>query len=74
MTAITHTGFTATSRADKILAAVAGFFTDFWAGARDGNDIHTRYHALSQLSAADLNRYELARTEVTRAALTGWPH
>jgi hypothetical protein len=74
MTAITFTAKTATTRIDSVFAAVVGACADFCAGARQGRDIETRYHALSRRSAPDLARIGLTRADIARVALTGRPH
>lgn len=40
-------------------------------GAREGQQIAARYHALSQLSTPDLARRGLTRQAIVRTALTG---
>lgn len=50
---------------------IAGWCTRFADGAREGQQIAARYHALSQLSRPDLATRGLTRQTIARAALTG---
>ena len=52
-------------------ARIAAWCTQFAEGAREGQQIAARYHALSQLSRPDLATRGLTRETIARAALTG---
>jgi len=52
-------------------ARIAGWWGQFAAGAREGQQIAARYHEFSQLSGPDLARRGLTRQTIARAALTG---
>ncbi len=57
-------------RAAALIAALAAHCSALAEGCREGRQIATRYHALSQLSGADLARRGLTRQSIARAALT----
>jgi hypothetical protein len=48
---------------------VVEFFTDTFAGLRDGLRISRRYHELAAMTDAELARLGLARKDIARAAV-----
>ena len=74
MTRITATAGSVTTQFDTVFATLIASCAEFCAGARQGRDIETRYHALECRSAPDLAKIGLARTDIARAALTGPRH
>jgi hypothetical protein len=57
--------------ASDVFSRIAAYVCDFAEGAREGQQIATRYHKLSRLSSAELARRGLNRQTIARAALTG---
>ena len=55
-----------------LLSRITAWCTHFAEGVREGQEIAARYHALSQLSTAELARRGLNRQMIARAALTGY--
>jgi hypothetical protein len=74
MTVITAPDGSATSRFDAAFGAFVGFCADFFAGARQGQDIAARYKELSRKSTPELTKLGLTRSEIPRAALKGTQH
>jgi len=72
MTDITYQT-TATGIADQsvLVSRVTAWCAQFVEGAREGQEIAARYHALSRLSTPELARRGLNRQTIARAALTG---
>jgi hypothetical protein len=68
MTAITLATLT---REVPGLAKIGRFFRELGAGIREGREIETRYHALSQLTDAELAERGLKREDVARVAVLG---
>jgi hypothetical protein len=56
-------------RAAALIEALAAHCSALAAGCREGRQIATRYHELSQLSGADLARRGLTRQSIARVAL-----
>jgi len=73
MTRITATAGSVTTHFDTAFATMIAGCAEFFAGARQGRDIETRYHSLECRSGPDLARVGLSRTDIARAALTGAP-
>ena len=48
-------------------------FSEFCAGARDGQQIYDRYRKLSRMSKIELAERGLTRADIYRAALLGRP-
>lgn len=68
----TRTSGTATrGHGTGLLASFTAYCGQFVEGAREGQQIATRYHALSRLSGVDLASRGLTRHTIARAALTG---
>ena len=57
-------------RVATLLEGLAAHCSALAAGCREGRQIATRYHELSQLSGADLARRGITRQSIARAALT----
>ena len=74
MMMITATSGSVTTRFDAFFAAMILNCAEFCAGARQGRDIEQCYHALERSSGPDLAKLGLARTDITRTALTGTRH
>jgi hypothetical protein len=73
MTTTVHAG-TATDRFDAAFSTFIGFCADFFAGARQGQEIAARYNELSRKSSSELAKIGLTRSEIARAALNGTHH
>ena len=72
MTTITVTGHSDTgARQASFLSAIACFFEDIFAGAREGREIEARYHELRRKTPAELARLGLTPADITRAAANG---
>ena len=72
MTAISSHADSATARFDAAFSAFIGFCGDFFAGARQGQEMAQRYRDLSRKSTPELAKLGLTRSEIPRATLTGW--
>ena len=55
-----------------LLSRIAAWCTHFVEGAREGQEIAARYHALSRLSTPELARRVFNRQTIARVALTGY--
>ena len=73
MTDMTITTGTGVGVRSSLISAISNHFAAFRAGMREGSEIHTRYHALSQMAASELTAQGLTRSDIARAALTGTP-
>jgi hypothetical protein len=71
--ALTRTTSTKEDWSRRISTSLVASFTEFCAGARDGQEIHDRYRRYSRMSGPDLAEIGLSRTEIYRAALLGRP-
>jgi len=60
-----------TTRRDRSGFVATTFLAEFLAGAREGLEIETRYHALSRKSKPELAKLGLERGDVGQAALHG---
>ena len=60
-----------TTRRERAAFLPTTFLAEFLAGAREGLEIETRYHALSRKSKPELAKLGLERHEVAHAALHG---
>ncbi|HZT24949.1 MAG TPA: hypothetical protein VFA57_04515 [Pseudolabrys sp.] len=58
-------------RRERAVFVPTAFLTEFLAGAREGLEIQSRYHALASKSAAELARRGLTRGDIAQAALKG---
>jgi hypothetical protein len=74
MTSITfsHTA-SETSKAAGIVTALVASFSEFCAGAREGQEIEARYRTYFRMSGPDLAARGLTRSDIYRAALVGRP-
>jgi hypothetical protein len=61
----------ATARFDAAFAAFIGFCADFFAGARQGQELADRYRELSRKSTPELARIGLTRAAIPQATLAG---
>jgi hypothetical protein len=69
MTAFSLTAGTA--RREWTTFIPTAFFAEFLAGAREGLEIESRYHALARKSKPELAKLGLERSDIAQAALTG---
>lgn len=69
MTAFSLTAGTA--RRERASFIPTTFFAEFLAGAREGLEIESRYHALARKSKPELAKLGLERGDIAQAALTG---
>ena len=60
-----------TVRRERASFIPTAFFAEFLAGAREGLEIESRYHALSRKSKPELAKLGLDRADIAQAALTG---
>jgi hypothetical protein len=56
-----------------IASSLVASFSEFCAGARDGQAIEARYRRYSRMSQPDLAELGMSRAEIYRAALLGRP-
>jgi hypothetical protein len=49
---------------------LAGIFSDFIAGARDGRDMQAHYEELSRMTPGELKRHGLTREDIARVVAT----
>jgi hypothetical protein len=75
MTTITLTQTASPERdwSRRVSTSLVASFSEFCAGARDGQAIHDRYRTYSRMSGPDLAEIGLSRAEIYRAALLGRP-
>lgn len=60
-----------TARRERATFTPTAFFAEFLAGAREGLEIESRYHALARKSKPELAKLGLERSDIAQAALTG---
>lgn len=75
MTTITldSTAGPVSTRSTGIVTRFISSFSEFCAGARDGQEIESRYRSYARMSQPDLATLGMSRTDIYRAALIGRP-
>ena len=56
-----------------IATSLVASFSEFCAGARDGQEIEARYRTYARMSGPDLAELGMRRADIYRAALVGRP-